>query len=64
MILSLCLAAVLTLSAQAKKKRPATKPTTTPAEAPAMDPRLERMTQNTQRIIFIDSIGQFVEETT
>ncbi len=56
MILSLCLAAVLTLSAQAKKKRPATRPTTTPAEAPAMDPRLERMTQNTQRIIFIDSI--------
>lgn len=43
----------LTLSAQGKKKRPAKKPVV--VEAP-VDPRLERMTQNTQRIVFIDSM--------
>lgn len=50
-VLFLCLPLVATAQ---KKKRPVVpKPV---VEAPPVDPRLERMTMNTQRIVFIDSI--------
>ena len=52
-VLCCCLCLALTLSAQRTKKRPVKKPVV--VETP-VDPRLQRMTQNTQRIVFIDSM--------
>ena len=51
---TLCLCAVIAATAQTpRKKTAARKPA---VEAPVIDPRIQRMTQNTQRIVFIDSM--------
>lgn len=51
---AVCLCAFIATTAQTpRKKTAARKPA---VEAPVIDPRIQRMTQNTQRIVFIDSI--------
>ena len=51
---TLCLCAAIATTAQTPRKKTAVRK---PAvEAPVIDPRIQRMTQNTQRIVFIDSM--------
>ena len=52
-VLLLC-TAMTAMAQNPKKKKPAvSKPA---VETPVIDPRIQRMTQNTQRVVFIDSM--------